>query len=68
GEFLAEHNFSQAFTDYYILPMGAAIWSSSPASIREYPAASFLHFFQNHGLLNLFKRPQWETIVGGSKE
>ena len=68
GEFLAEHNFSQAFTDYYILPMGAAIWSSSPASIREYPAASFLHFFQNHGLLNLFKRPQWKTIVGGSKE
>ena len=68
AEFLAEHRFSDAFINYYILPMGAAIWSSSPASIQEYPAASFLHFFQNHGLLNLFKRPQWKTIVGGSKE
>ena len=68
AEFLTHYGFSKSFIEYYILPMGAAIWSSSPTSIREYPAKSFLHFFYNHGLLNLFKRPQWKTIVGGSQE
>ena len=35
--------------------------------MREFPASSFLHFFQNHGLLNLKDRPQWRTVVGGSR-
>jgi predicted NAD/FAD-binding protein len=68
GEFLTSNKFSQAFIKYYILPMGAAIWSSSIEQINDYPARSFLTFFQNHGLLNLKVRPQWKTIVGGSKQ
>ncbi|MEM8843859.1 MAG: FAD-dependent oxidoreductase [Pseudomonadota bacterium] len=68
GEFLDEYKFSQAFINYYILPMGAAIWSTSLTDIRDYPAKSFLSFFNNHGLLNINKRPQWKTVVGGSKE
>ena len=48
--------------------MGAAIWSSNLEQINEYPAKSFLAFFKNHGLLNLKQRPQWKTIVGGSKQ
>ena len=68
GEFLISNKFSQAFIKYYILPMGAAIWSSSLVQINDYPARSFLAFFQNHGLLNLKVRPQWKTIVGGSKQ
>ena len=68
GEFLDKYKFSQAFINYYILPMGAAIWSTSLTDIRDYPAKSFLSFFNNHGLLNINHRPQWKTIVGGSKE
>jgi predicted NAD/FAD-binding protein len=68
GEFLTLNKFSQAFIKYYILPMGAAIWSSSFEQINDYPARSFLAFFQNHGLLNIKVRPQWKTIVGGSKQ
>ena len=68
GEFLSRHNFTQTFINYYILPMGAAIWSSSMNDIYEYPAHSFLSFFNNHGLLNIKDRPQWKTIVGGSRE
>ena len=68
GEFLNRNNFSDEFIHYYILPMGAAIWSSEPNKIREFPAQSFLHFFMNHGLLNLKHRPQWKSIVGGSKQ
>ena len=68
GEFLDKYKFSQAFINYYILPMGAAIWSTSLTDIRDYPAKSFLSFFNNHGLLNISHRPQWKTVVGGSKE
>ncbi|MFK7795311.1 MAG: NAD(P)/FAD-dependent oxidoreductase [Gammaproteobacteria bacterium] len=68
GEFLKQNNFTKAFTKYYILPMGAAIWSSSTEDIYDYPAHSFLAFFNNHGLLNIKIRPQWKTIVGGSRQ
>ena len=47
--------------------MGAAIWSSSPARMREMPARFFLRFFANHGLLGVRDAPQWYTIEGGSK-
>ena len=67
GEFLHRHHFTKSFIDYYILPMGAAIWSSSTQDINDYPAHSFLSFFNNHGLLNVNDRPQWKTIVGGSR-
>lgn len=68
GDFLSINNFSAAFIKYYILPMGAAIWSSTLEQINDYPCKSFLLFFKNHGLLNLKVRPQWKTIVGGSKQ
>lgn len=68
GDFLHSNKFSSAFIKYYILPMGAAIWSSTLEQINVYPARSFLLFFKNHGLLNLRVRPQWKTIVGGSKQ
>ena len=67
GEFLDKNKFNHAFIKYYILPMGAAIWSSTSTQICDYPASSFLAFFKHHGLLNLKDRPQWKTIVGGSK-
>ena len=47
--------------------MGAAIWSCPTATMLEFPAMSLLHFFDNHGLLDLRNRPQWRTVSGGSK-
>ncbi|OOC50178.1 NAD(P)/FAD-dependent oxidoreductase [Thioalkalivibrio versutus] len=68
GAFLARHRLGRGFTEDYLLPMAAAIWSCPPEEIREFPAASFLQFFHNHGLLDLRDRPQWRTVVGGSRE
>lgn len=68
GEFLSQHRFSDAFINYYLLPMGAAVWSTEPLLINKFPAKSFLEFFNHHGLLNLKDRPQWKTIVGGSRQ
>ena len=58
--------FGGGFRDRFLLPMGAAIWSTTEGGIGDFPAESFLRFLQNHGLLQ-FKPPQWRTVVGGSR-
>ncbi len=68
GDFLNQHGFSDYFCQNYILPMGAAIWSSTLSDMRGFPLAFFLRFFQNHGLLDVINRPQWYVIPGGSRE
>lgn len=66
--FLDEHRFSAFFARHYILPMGAAIWSSSLQEMRRFPLPLFLRFFENHGLLDVTHRPQWYVVPGGSRE
>ena len=66
--YLIQHQFSDDFTYNYILPMCAAIWSTSVEDIKAFPFTFFLRFFNNHGLLNITDRPQWRSIVGGSRE
>ncbi|MDZ4865703.1 MAG: FAD-dependent oxidoreductase [Alphaproteobacteria bacterium] len=56
------------FQDYYILPMGGAIWSCAPSRILSFPALTFTRFFANHGLLTVRGQPQWYTVTGGSQE
>jgi uncharacterized protein len=55
------------FQQYYILPMGGAIWSCPPRSIMDFPAVTFTRFFANHGLLSVRGQPQWYTVSGGSQ-
>ncbi len=68
GDYLAEHGYSHQFVDDYIVPMGAAIWSTDPQQMLAFPATSFVRFFYNHGLLSLRDRPQWRVITGGSTQ
>jgi predicted NAD/FAD-binding protein len=67
GAFLKEHDFSLYFAEHYILPMGAAIWSSSLAQMEDFELRFFIQFFHNHGLLNIADRPQWYVIPKGSR-
>jgi predicted NAD/FAD-binding protein len=57
----------QKFIDKYIVPMGAAIWSSGEADMLDFPALFFIRFFKNHGLLSVKERPQWYVLDGGSR-
>lgn len=66
GDYLQAHGYSSFFARHYILPMGAAIWSSSLSGMRDFPLHFFLQFFNNHGLLNIGHRPQWHVLPGGS--
>lgn len=67
GEFLSQNNFSDFFAQHYILPMGAAIWSSSIDQMNQFQFKFFVQFFHNHGLLNITDRPQWYVIPKGSR-
>jgi predicted NAD/FAD-binding protein len=67
GELLDRGGYGEAFQHDHLLPQVGAIWSTSPAGARDYPAAALIRFFTNHGLLNLATRPQWRTVSGGSR-
>jgi predicted NAD/FAD-binding protein len=66
GDYLAEQRYSRQFVEHYVVPMGAAIWSASPDTLRQFPASYLVRFFHNHGMLSVNDRPQWRTICGGS--
>ena len=68
GGYLERHGYSVEFRDNYLVPMAAAIWSAEPVAIELMPLRFLVQFFENHGLLQLKNRPQWKTIIGGSRE
>lgn len=68
GEYLRAGHYSASFMLDYLLPMGAAIWSAPLRQMQDFPAATFIQFFVNHGLLTINDRPQWRTVAGGSRE
>jgi predicted NAD/FAD-binding protein len=66
GDFLEAGRYGEAFKRHYIVPMGAAIWSTDPASMLAFPARFFVRFLENHGMLTVNERPLWRTVSGGS--
>ena len=67
GAYLAARGYGNAFVRDHLLPMAAAIWSAPAARIADYPAAAFIRFCANHGLLLLRDRPRWRSVIGGSR-
>jgi uncharacterized protein len=67
GEYLRRKGYGAAFRDDHLLPMAAAIWSSPADAMLQCSVQAFVRFFDKHGLLKLRDRPQWRTVVGGSR-
>ncbi len=65
---LDELGMGKWFRDYFILAMGGAIWSTPLEKMLDFPAKTFIRFFDNHGLLAVEGQPQWYTVEGGSRE
>lgn len=68
GECLDDMRLGDWFRRYFLLPMGSAIWSCPVGTMLDFPAANFLRFFHNHGLLSATGQPQWYTVTGGARE
>jgi uncharacterized protein len=66
--FLRQGGYSPYFADHFMLPLTGAVWSSSPSTIRDFPARYLIRFLANHGMLTVKDSPQWRTVTGGSRE
>ena len=66
GTYLRNENYSNEFINYFIIPMGAAIWSTPANKVLDMPAYFFIKFFYNHGMLEIINRPKWWVIKDGS--
>lgn len=67
GSWLGRNGYGEAFVGRFLVPMAAAIWSSTAAGILDYPVRTFVQFFRNHGLLKFVGRIPWRTVRGGSR-
>jgi predicted NAD/FAD-binding protein len=67
GELLTREGYTGPFLDWYLVPMGAAIWSTPVGRMLDFPAASFLRFCDNHGLLHITGKPRWKSVPGGAR-
>jgi predicted NAD/FAD-binding protein len=68
GQLLQQLGMGSDFCHRFLLPTAGAIWSSSPEQILAFPAASFITFFEQHGLLTVNDQPKWWTVDGGSRQ
>ena len=64
--FLLSQGYSRRFIDYFIIPLGASLWSADPKLINDFPLATFVRFFENHGFLQIKNPFEWKVIKGGS--
>lgn len=67
GEWLSQLRIGTNARDRFIVPMGAAIWSTPPGELADMPAKTFVRFFRNHNLLSAIGHHQWRTVSGGSR-
>ena len=65
--FVKRHQLGAMFYDKYLIPIAASIWSADPRKVSQFPMRFMAEFFRNHGMLNVWDRPQWRTVVGGSR-
>lgn len=67
ADFLKIHRFSDAFRDWYFLPMLGCIWSCPTDQMLQFPVATMIRFCHNHGLIQVTNRPRWFTVEGGAR-
>lgn len=67
AQFLEEDGYSEAFAERFLIPLAAALWSCPRAAVREFPIRFVAEFLKNHSMLQLSGKPEWRTVVGGSK-
>ncbi len=65
--YLETGRYGPAFRNDHLLPMAAAIWSTPLERIGDYPAASLIRFFLNHGMMTVSGRGLWRTVTHGSR-
>lgn len=68
ADFTRRHGLGEDFLRLYLVPMSASIWSITPGGALDFPAATLVRFFHNHGFLGVTTHHPWLTVDGGSRE
>ncbi len=66
-DFCARRGYSEYFVERLIVPQASAVWSAAPEQLSAFPASFLAEFLDNHGALQIFGRPRWRSIAGGSR-
>ena len=66
-DYVQRGGYGSDFFDLYLIPMSSAVWSTPPDKMRQFPAATLLRFFHNHGFLGLHTQHPWWTVEGGAQ-
>lgn len=66
-DYVKTRGYGDDFLQWYLSPMAAAVWSSPPERIEEFPARTLMRFWHNHGFLGLDTQHPWRTVSGGSR-
>ena len=66
-QYVKDERFSDSFLNYYLVPLGASLWSCPAESFLKFPIRFVVEFLHNHKMLQVNGRPIWRVIKGGSK-
>lgn len=67
ADYLRRGGWDTDIAELFVIPLGAAIWSTPAGQVGDMPAALYLRFLRNHGMLEPVKALPWRTVVGGSR-
>jgi predicted NAD/FAD-binding protein len=65
--FVRDRGYGEDFLNLYLIPMAGAVWSTPPGKMLDFPAATLLRFWHNHGFLGLHTQHPWRTVVNGAQ-
>jgi uncharacterized protein len=66
-DYVEAREYGEDFLKWYLSPMAAAVWSSPPERVDQFPARTLMRFWHNHGFLGLDTQHPWRTVSGGSR-